>query len=62
MKRNEPDLEKLIHEAEEARLREAILEATGEDLLDRAREVAQTVKERVRRVTTPTLRRPEGDA
>ena len=63
MKRlNEPNLEKLFREAEEARLREALLEATGEELLDRARAVAQTVEERVRRVAAPEGREAEAFA
>lgn len=59
MRLREPTLEMLLREAEEARLREALLEATGEELLDRAKALARAVEERIRRVTAP--RRPDGD-
>jgi hypothetical protein len=51
MQLHEPALEQLLHEAEEARLREALLEATGEELLERARDVSRAIGERVRQVT-----------
>jgi hypothetical protein len=49
--RAERTLENLVREAEEARLREALVEATGEDILDRAKDLAQTVEQRVRQIT-----------
>jgi hypothetical protein len=51
MQLHEPTLERLFSEAEEARLREALLEATGDDLLDGARAFSLTVEQRVRRLT-----------
>jgi hypothetical protein len=53
MKPHEPTLEKLFRELPEAWLREALLEATGEELLHQARTVSRTVEERVRRATAP---------
>jgi hypothetical protein len=38
-------LENLIREADEARLEEAVLEATGDDILDHARDVTQTIEQ-----------------
>jgi hypothetical protein len=51
MKPHQPTIDKLIREVEAARLEEAVLAATGEDLLDRAQEVAEAVEERVRQVS-----------
>jgi hypothetical protein len=48
MQPHQPTLEKLIREVAEARLEEAVLEADGKDLLDRAKEVSQTVQQQVR--------------
>ena len=46
-------LDRLIREAEEARQQEAVLVADGEELLDRARSLAQTLQERVTDLTEP---------
>jgi hypothetical protein len=50
MKPHVPTVENLIREAAEVRLLEAVLEATGEDILDRAKELSQTVEQQVRQV------------
>jgi hypothetical protein len=54
---HEPTVEELIREAEEARIREVLVEAAGEELLDRARDVSRTIEKRVRQVTTPEMER-----
>jgi hypothetical protein len=46
-----PTLDKLIHDAEEARLQEAVLVADGEELLDRARSISEAVEQRVAELT-----------
>jgi hypothetical protein len=43
-------LANLIHEVEEARLVEAVLEASGTDVLDRARDISQRIEEKVKKV------------
>jgi hypothetical protein len=40
-------LDRLIREAAEARLQEAVLAAAGEELLDRARDLSQAVQQPV---------------
>jgi hypothetical protein len=54
----QPALEKLVREAEEARLEEALLETTGDELLDRAKAIAQAVEQQVR----DALRAPDRQA
>jgi hypothetical protein len=51
MRPQDPTLDRLIREAEEARLQEAVLEATGEELLDRVRTLSQAVVDRVTELT-----------
>jgi hypothetical protein len=51
MKPHDLTLKQLLRELEEARLQEAVLEATGEDLLDRARNISQAVELKVRQAT-----------
>ena len=51
MRAQDPTLDRLIRETEEARLQEAVLEATGEELLDRARTLSQALEERVTELT-----------
>jgi hypothetical protein len=51
MRPQDPTLDRLIREAEEARLQEAVLLATGEELLGRARTLSQAVEERVTQLT-----------
>jgi hypothetical protein len=46
-----PTLDKLIQDAEEARLQEAVLVADMEELLDRARSMSEAVEERVMELT-----------
>jgi hypothetical protein len=53
MRPHEPNVQKLIEEAKEARLRKLVLEATGEDVLDRARSISRDIEQRVRQVTAP---------
>jgi predicted RNA-binding Zn ribbon-like protein len=53
------NLEMLFHEAEEARLQETLLEATGEDILDKARHLAEAIEERVRQATAE--KEPDAD-
>ena len=43
-------VERLIRELDDIRVTEAVLEATGDDLLDRARDVAEATQERVRQL------------
>jgi hypothetical protein len=47
MRPQDPALDRRIREAEEARSQEAVLEATGAALLDRARTLSQAVAKRV---------------
>jgi hypothetical protein len=47
-------LEQLLREADDARLEEAVLEATGDDILDRAKGISQMVAQTVRRVAELT--------
>ncbi len=51
MQPHPPIIDRLIREVEEARLEEAVLAATGEDLLDRAQQVAEAVEEKVRQLS-----------
>jgi hypothetical protein len=44
-------LDRLIREAEEARLQEALLVADGEELLDRARIISEAAEQRVAELT-----------
>jgi hypothetical protein len=53
-------VERLIRDTEEARLREAVVEATGEELLERAKAVAADIEQRVIQVTTPSLHDTRG--
>jgi hypothetical protein len=53
MRPHDSTLDRLIREAEEARQQEAVLVADGEELLDRARSLAQTLQERVTDLTEP---------
>ena len=46
-----PTLEQLIDEAREARLRQVLLHAASETILDRARMVSETIEQRVRELT-----------
>jgi hypothetical protein len=54
MQPNEPTLATLLREAETVRLQRAFLEATGEELLDRARVLSQTAEDQLRGGTAPT--------
>jgi hypothetical protein len=53
-------VERLIRETDEARLREALLEATGEELLERAKAVAEGIEQRVIQVATQRLNDTRG--
>jgi hypothetical protein len=55
-----PTIDKLFREAEEARFREALLESTGEELLDRDRAVSAAVEEQVGRLTAEEQARSAG--
>jgi hypothetical protein len=58
---DEPTLEQLIDEVAEARLRKALLQASSENILDRARTVSQSIEQRVRQLTAPArIRRKTG--
>ena len=45
----EPTLENLIREVEEARFSEAVFQATGEEVLDRARDISQRIEKKVKK-------------
>jgi hypothetical protein len=51
MRPHDPRLDRLIREAAEARLQEAVLVADGEELLDSARSLSEAVEERVMELT-----------
>ena len=53
MRPQDSTLDRLIREAEKARQQVAVLVADGEELLDRARNLAQTLQERVTDLTEP---------
>ncbi len=59
MRTHKPTLDQLIREAEEVRLQEVAVVSRGEEVLDHARSVAQTITARVRQVTTPGQPRPD---
>jgi hypothetical protein len=60
MRPPDPTLDRLIREAEDARLEEAVLETTGGDLLDRARTISHAVEERLLELTAaPGERGPD---
>ena len=50
MKSNEKSLDRLFQEVEEARLRETDFLTRGEELLNRAREIARAVQARVQQI------------
>jgi hypothetical protein len=53
-----PTLDKLIHDAEDARLQEAVFVADGEELLDRARSLSEAVEQRVAELTERRTAKP----
>ena len=53
MRPQDSTLDRLIREPEETWLQEAVLVADMEELLDRARNLAQTLQERVTDLTEP---------
>jgi hypothetical protein len=55
----EATLDNLIRETEETRLEAAVLEATGDELLDRARAVSYLVEVRVQQVAARKEQGPD---
>jgi hypothetical protein len=58
MEPHRPTIDRLLREAEEARLKEAVIVATGEELLDRARAVSRAIAEQVCQVAGSEVQRP----
>jgi hypothetical protein len=60
MKPHQPTLDKLIREVEEARLKVVALVSRGKEVLDQARAISRSIKERVCQVTTLERKKPDG--